>query len=159
MARPFAVLILSVAVSCAATTVAFASHAVPANEITRQFVQAPAQIMGFRAIEVGGIVVLRGRAVDREAALNAGRVAQALGYSRVANLIEVIEPPDDVRIQRTAERQLAAERSLEGCRFTVGSHAGVVHLEGSVYSELQKEVAVSLLQSIHGVRSVTTELR
>ena len=152
-------LIVPLVILCGFHSTARAAVAVRATDVSTRFVLPGSQIDRFRAIEVGGVVVLRGRTSDREAALSAGRIAQALGFLRVANLIEVIEAPDDIRIQRVAERELATDRSLQGCRFTVASHAGYVQLRGSVYSELQKEMAVALLQNIDGVRGVTSDLR
>ena len=109
-------------------------------------------------IEVGGIVVIRGRVTDRAQAEAAGKVAQDLGYTRVANLVQLVEPIDDQRIERMAERELLIHRSLDGCTFAVTSSAGVVKLAGTVRHELQKDVAISLIRNINGVRAVKSEL-
>jgi osmotically-inducible protein OsmY len=114
--------------------------------------QAGLNVQGLRALEVGGIVVLRGKAVDRATAERAGLLAQGLGYARVANLIQVIEPPDDAAIERTAERKL-------GCTFHVDSQGGVLRVAGRVQHELQKDVAVSALRNIEGVRTLQTNLQ
>jgi osmotically-inducible protein OsmY len=121
--------------------------------------QAGLNVQGLRALEVGGIVVLRGKAVDRATAERAGLLAQGLGYARVANLIQVIEPPDDAAIERTAERKLAQQRSLDGCTFHVDSQGGVLRVAGRVQHELQKDVAVSALRNIEGVRTLQTNLQ
>jgi osmotically-inducible protein OsmY len=105
-------------------------------------------------MEVGGIVVLRGRAVDPAAALQAATLTQGLGYTRVANLIVVVQPIDDVAIERFAERKLGMSRGLEGCNFQIDSDNGVVKLNGTVQSELQKDMAVQLVRTIDGVKSV-----
>lgn len=124
------------------------------NDITPALVQAGAHIDGLKAVEVGGIVVLRGRSVDSAAALQAATLAQGLGYTRVANLIVVVQPIDDVAIERFAERKLGMSRGLEGCNFQIDSDNGVVKLNGTVKSELQKDMAVQLVRSIDGVKSV-----
>ena len=108
--------------------------------------------------EVGGIVVIRGRTLDRAKAESAGRIAQSLGYARVANLVQITEPADDAAIQRRAERELAIHRSLDGCSFRVESQQGVVRIAGRVHSELQKDVAVQLLRNVDGVREVHSSL-
>lgn len=135
----------------------FAQH--PAtHDLTPQFATAGLAVEGLRAVEVGGIMVLRGRTIDKMAAEKAGSVAQSLGYSRVANLIQVVEAPDDARIERAAERQLAVHRGLDGTQIVVDSTNGFVRLTGRVYSELQKDMAVSLIRNINGVRAVEARL-
>jgi osmotically-inducible protein OsmY len=109
-------------------------------------------------VEVGGIVVIRGRVVAQAEAETASRVARELGYTRVANLVRVVEPIDDKRIERMAERELMIHRSLDGCTISVDSEGGVVRLVGSVRHELQKDVAISLIRNIDGVRAVRSEL-
>ena len=115
-------------------------------------------ISGLSAIEVGNIVVLRGRTTSRDAAEKATTLVQALGYQRVANLIQVIEPADDASIMRVAERQLGMSRGLDGCNFKVDSNNGVVRLGGTVQSELQKDMAVAMLRNIDGVKVVNATL-
>src|SRR2546430_15845549 len=66
-----------------------------AVDLTPQFKGSDLVVDGLRAIEVGGIVVLRGKTVDPAMAERAGGFAQNLGYSRVANLIHVGTPPAD----------------------------------------------------------------
>src|SRR5437879_4272711 len=125
---------------------------------TQQFLDAGVRIDGLQVIEVGGIVVIRGRTTDQAQADEAGRVARTIGYTRVANLIQIIEPADDAAIQRQAERELAMSRSLDGCRFRVASQQGVIRLAGHVLFEVQKDVAVGLLRNIYGVRQVRSTL-
>jgi len=108
--------------------------------------------------EVGGIVVIRGRTDDSQKATEAGRIAAQLGYTRVANLVQLTSAPDDAAIQRAAERVLSRHRSLEGCKLSVDSRRGMVRVAGTVHSELQKQVAVELLKNIDGVRGVQAEL-
>lgn len=133
------------------------SSAPPATDLTPQFRAAGLKISDLRAFEVGGVVVLRGVAADRETAEEAGRMATALGYRRVANLVRVAPPTDDIAIERIAERELAV-RPLDGCTFHVDSQAGVVYVKGHVVNELQRDMAISLLRNIDGVKSVHAEL-
>jgi len=128
-------------------------------DLTPQLQSAGLDIDNLRAVEVGGIVILRGKAVDAAAAQRAGTIAEQLGYTRVANLIQVAEIPDDARIQRIAERKLALQRSLDDCNLHVASTRGVATIVGKVHSELQKDVALDIVRNIDGVRSVRTDFR
>lgn len=134
------------------------AEAPAANDVTARFAAAGVSMDSFRAVEVGGIVVLRGRATERAAAENAATVAQTLGYSRVANLITVTEAPDDAAIARAAERELSVHRGLDGTQIAVGSSHGVVRLTGHVAYELQKDMAVRLVRNVDGVRGVESTL-
>ena len=129
------------------------------RDLTQQFAAAGVAVEDLRAIEVGGVVVLRGRTTDRTAAERAATVAQSLGFTRVANLIQVADVPDDARIMRAAERRLAVYRGLDGTRIVVGSTNGIVRLSGKVSSEVQKDVAASLVRRIDGVRAVQIALQ
>jgi osmotically-inducible protein OsmY len=135
-----------------------AEHALATVDVTPAIASGVNGISGLSAIEVGDIVVLRGRTTSRDAAVKATTLVQALGYQRVANLIQVIEPADDATIMRVAERQLGMSRSLAGCNFKVDSNNGVVRLGGTVQSELQKDMAVAMLRNIDGVKVVTANL-
>jgi len=135
-----------------------AEHASATVDLTPAITSGVNGISGLSAVEVGDIVVLRGRATSRDAAEKATTLVQALGYHRVANLIQVIEPADDVAIMRLAERQLGMSRGLVGCSFKVDSNNGVVRLGGNVSSELQKDMAVAMLRNIGGVKSVSSTL-
>lgn len=129
------------------------------HDLTRQFVTAGVAIDGLRAVEVGGILVLRGRASDRASAEQAAALAQTMGYSRVANLIQVADIPDDARITRVAERELAVHRGLDGTQIAVESSNGVVRLSGKFANELQKDMAAQLVRNIGGVRAVQIALQ
>jgi osmotically-inducible protein OsmY len=135
------------------------ADATAAVDITPRLRASGLDIENLRGIEVGGIVILRGRTADAAAASHAGAYVQQLGYTRVANLIEVVPAPDDARIERTAERQLALQRSLQGCNLHVDSDHGVVTVVGKVNSELQKDVALDIVRNIDGVRSVRAGFR
>ena len=129
------------------------------RDLTQQFVTAGVVVEGLRAVEVGGIVVLRGWTADKRVAEQASAVAQSLGFARVANLIQVADVPDDAQIMRTAERRLAVHRGLDGTQIVVDSTNGVVRLSGKVSSEVQKDVAVNLVRKIEGVRAVQMALQ
>ena len=156
--RLSAVLLVTLLAAAVPAVVQAAESVSASVDVTPAIAHSATGIDGLKATEVGDIVVLRGRAVSREAAINATNLVKALGYTRVANLIQVIEPADDVAIQRVAERQLGMARGLEGCSFTVASQNGVVSLDGRVQSELQKDMAVALLRNINGVRGVNASL-
>lgn len=150
----------------AAVMIAFSLSAIPAfaiqpsvHDVTPQLVTAGVTVDGLRALEVGGIVVLRGRTADRASAEQASTIAQSLGYTRVANLIQVFQAPDDARIERAVERELSVHRGLDGTQIAVDSTNGVVHLTGKVYSELQKDMAVNLVKTVDGVRAVQASLQ
>src|SRR3954454_17708097 len=113
----------------AAVVIAFSLCAIPAfaiqpaaHDVTPQLVTAGVTVDGLRAVEVGGIVVLRGRTADKTAAEQAATVAQSLGFTRVANLIQVADVPDDARIMRLAERELSVHRGLDGTQIVVDSN-------------------------------------
>lgn len=133
------------------------STAPQATDLTPQFRAAGLKISNLKAFEVGGVVVLRGVAADRETAEEVGRMATTLGYLRVANLVRVAPPTDDIAIERFAERELAV-RPLDGCTFHIDSREGVLYVTGHVVNELQKDMAIELLRNIDGVKSVHAEL-
>jgi osmotically-inducible protein OsmY len=129
-----------------------------ATDLTAVFHAALPRIQNLRAYEIGGVVLLRGRARDQATAEQAGVVAQNLGYTRVANLVQIVAAPDDEAIERIAERELALHRSLDGCTFHVESEDGVLTVAGDVHEDLQKDLAVAVLRSIDGVKEVHAEL-
>jgi osmotically-inducible protein OsmY len=124
------------------------------KDLTKSFRDGGVSVNQLQVVEIGGIVVIRGRTEDSELAAQAGRFAQSLGYTRVANLIQVAQPADDAFIQRRAERELTIHRGLDGTNIQIASRAGVVHLTGRIQSELQRDMAVQLVRNIDGVRSV-----
>jgi osmotically-inducible protein OsmY len=128
------------------------------TELTQAFRDAGVTLANLHVFEVGGIVLIRGVADDKATAESVGLVARQLGYERVANLIRVVEAPDDEVIRRKAEVELSMHRSLDGCRFTVESKKGVLLVSGQVRHELQKDAAMQLLRSIDGVREVHVDL-
>lgn len=144
-----AALLVSLATAQAATAPA-------ANDITANFASAGLSVSNLAAIEVGGIVILRGNATNTDDAARAAQTARDLGYTRVANLIRVIEPADDAAIQRRAERELSRHRGLDGSQIRIKSEGGIVNLAGRVSQELQKDMAITLVRNIDGVRGVTS---
>ena len=150
---------LFIAALLVSTLAVAASSAPAANDITAKFIAAGIQVPDLQAVEVSGIVILRGTAASPVEAENAGKVARDLGYTRVANLVRVIEPADDATIQRLAERELSRHRGLDGSNIRVTSLRGIVNLAGRVSHELQKDMAVTLVRSVDGVRGVTSSLQ
>lgn len=136
-----------------------ASKAPEANDLTATFVAQGVKVPGLRVVEIGGIVVIRGRVADASQAAAATTVANSLGYTRVANLIQVATPVDDEMIERRAERELAIHRALDGCKLRIESHDGIVTLQGKVAQELQKDVAIALVRNVDGVRAVQADLQ
>jgi osmotically-inducible protein OsmY len=129
----------------------------PANNVSARFVDGGFKINGFQAVEVGGILVLRGKTFDPAEVARVADYAHTLGYQRVANVVTIAEAPDDDAIERRAERALAS-RSLDGCTFRIDSQKGVVHVAGHVQFELQKDIVAGLIRGIDGVRDVKMDL-
>lgn len=136
-----------------------AATAPAATDITASFITAGSHVADLRAVEIGGIVVLRGSTGSIDDAARAAQIARDLGYTRVANLIRVLEPVDDAAIQRLAERELSRHRGLDGSNIRIKSERGIVNLAGNVSMELQKDMAVTLVRNIDGVRGVTSSLQ
>jgi osmotically-inducible protein OsmY len=135
----------------------FAATPPQTTDLTPQFEPAELRVHNLRAVEVGGIVLLRGDTDDPAQAVAATTYAQSLGYYRVANLIRVVDHPNDDQIERIAERKLAT-RTLDGCSFRVQSNRGVVTIDGKVRYELQKDLALALVRNIDGVREVRSAI-
>lgn len=150
--KAVAIAALIIALSPAATA------AVPeTRDLTPNFITAGASIDRLQVYEIAGIVIIRGRAVDKAQAEEVGRVAQSLGYERVANLVQIVENRD-AELARAAEVELSVNRSLDGCKFRVTSDDGVIRVAGEVKHELQKDVAMQVLRSIDGARAVEVTL-
>lgn len=135
-----------------------ATAAVPeSKDLTPQFITAGASLDRLQVYEIAGIVIIRGRAMDQAKAEEIGRIAQTLGYSRVANLVQVVENRDR-ELARAAEVELSVNRSLDGCKFRVTTDQGVIRVAGEVKHELQKDVAMQVLRNIDGAKSVEVHL-
>ena len=148
---------VAIAVILIALTPAALAAAPQETDLTNQFRAAGVTVDRLQVYEVSGIVILRGRVDTKEQAAVLSAYATSLGYTRVANLIQ-IAPNNDAAITRAAERELTIHRSLDGCRFRVSADQGVLKVAGSVRHELQKDVAMQLLRSIDGVKSVEVSL-
>ncbi len=127
------------------------------TDLTSAFRGANATVDRLQVYEISGIVIIRGRAADKSEAEMLNRYARTLGYMRVANLIQIVKH-EDAALVRAAERELTVHRALDGCQFSVSSEKGIVTVAGSVRHELQKDVALAVVRSIHGVRSVEVDL-
>jgi osmotically-inducible protein OsmY len=148
---------VAIAVILIALTPAALAAAPQEVDITNQFRTAGVNVDRLQVYEVAGIVILRGRVADKAQAAALSEYASSLGYTRVANLIQ-IAPNMDAEITRAAERELTIHRSLDGCRFRVSADQGVIKVAGSVRHELQKDVAMQVLRSIDGVKSIQVDL-
>lgn len=158
IAPKFTKILASAALIGALSILPAAAAAPEARNLTAQFAASAPEIERLQVFEVGGVVILRGRTYERAAAEAAARTVHAQGYSRIANLIQIIEAPNDAIIQRAAERELAMHRSLGGSQLSVESEKGVIYLRGRIQHDLQKDVAVAVLRSVEGVREVRAEL-
>lgn len=127
------------------------------TDLTSAFRAANAGVDRLQVYEISGIVIIRGRAVDQAQAETLNVYARTLGYERVANLVQIVKH-EDAALARAAERELTVHRALDGCQFRVTSEKGVVTVAGSVRHELQKDVALAVVRSINGVRSVEVNL-
>lgn len=122
-------------------------------DLTNTFRAAGATVDRLQVYEIAGVVLIRGRVAHKIQAEEVSRIAQSLGYTRVANLIQVNENRD-VEITRRAEIELAVNRSLDGCKFSVTSDQGRVKVAGLVKHELQKDVAAQVLRNVDGIKSI-----
>ena len=151
---------LSHAGAAALLSVVLAAPAIAAEPgAADQFRAAHLPITSLQVKAVGGILVIRGNTTEASAVESANQLASSLGYSRVANLVRIIDSPDDAVLQRSAERQLGGTRSLDGCALSVAANHGILRLDGTVHYELQKDVATRILRNIDGVRGVEASLR
>src|SRR6185503_18670470 len=128
------------------------------TDLTDTFRGAGAVVNGLQVSEIAGIVIIRGRTPAKAQAELLSQYAHALGYTRIANLVQIVEH-DDARIARRAEVELSVNRSLDGCRFSVSSSDGILHVGGTVTHELQKDVAMQVVKNINGVRGVELALQ
>ena len=147
-------------VSVIATLVAIAATAqTDAVDVTAAFIRGGAVIEELRVVQISDIILILGKTNDKKKAEAASHIATVLGYRRVANLIAIRDDvSDDAAIVYTGQRQLELETALAGCRFRVESNLGVIRLTGSVRNDLQRDLAVSILAKIDGVKAVHPEL-
>ena len=147
-------------VSAVATLVALAATAqTDAVDVTAAFIRGGAVIEELRVVQISDIILILGKTNDKKKAETASHIATVLGYRRVANLIVIRDDvTDDAAINYTGRRQLELEPALDGCRFRVDSTLGVIRLTGSVRTDQQRDLAVSILAKIDGVKAVHPEL-
>jgi osmotically-inducible protein OsmY len=125
--------------------------------ITAALARSEPALAGVDVKVVSGIVIVRGETSDPASAARATSAIQSLGYSRVANLIHVTAQTSDEDIRRSAERQIAQNRVLDGCRFAISCDQGVLKVSAKVQSEVQEEVTRKVLKTVTGVREVRAE--
>jgi osmotically-inducible protein OsmY len=121
--------------------------------ITKALREANVPVNGLIVRSVSGVVVVRGSG-DKAAV---DQVLSKLNVPRVANLVTGYAG-DDEAIRRQAERQLTSTRALDGSMLHVSCVNGVVRVTGTVQSDLQADVARSVLRGINGVQAVKVEL-
>ena len=150
-----------IAAVVAAILIAPAAWAVQpdSKDVTQLFVNGGIAVDGPRAVDVGGILVLRGRTNDPAQSEAASAYARSLGYARVANLVQIAEPVNDAAIARRIEREIGLQRSLDGCNIKINSQGGIVRISGTVQRELQKDFAVEVVRNVDGVKSVQSDLQ
>lgn len=148
---------LCVAVAMFVPAVMFAQP--NARDVSAAFIQAGAVIEDLTAVQISGIVVIRGKTNDENKARDVSRIANELGFQRVANLIAVRDDvAEDAAIVYTGQRRLELEPALAGCRFRVDSTLGIIRLTGSVQRDVQSDLAVHILSKIAGVKEVRSDL-
>jgi len=128
------------------------------TDLTNTFRGANAAVKDLQAYQIAGIVIIRGRTTDQAQAEILSNYAKSLGYERVANLVQTVQNID-AELTRKAEVALSIHRALDGCRFSVRTDQGVVHVNGSVQHELQKDVAMQVVRGIDGVQRVELALQ
>jgi osmotically-inducible protein OsmY len=121
--------------------------------ITKALRDANVPVDGLIVRSVSGVVVVRGSG-DKAAVQ---QVLSKLNVPRVANLVAGYSG-DDEAIRRAAERQLANTRALDGSMLHVSCEKGVVRVTGTVQTDLQADVARSVLRGVDGVQQVKIEL-
>jgi osmotically-inducible protein OsmY len=121
--------------------------------IVKALQDAKVPVNGLLVRSSGGVVVVRGNG-DKVAVQE---VLDRLNVPRVANLV-VGYAGDDELIRRDAERQLTSTRALDGAQLHVSCLKGVVKVTGTVQSDLQADVARSVLRGLNGAQQIKVEL-
>jgi hypothetical protein len=125
-----------------------AARAAKPDPLTDAFRSLP--IAKLHVAAVDQILIIRGDTYSPETIQQVSTLATSLGYTRVANLVRLVDVPDDDAIERRAERQLAGNRALDGCAFTLDSDHGVLRVGGTVLYEAQKDLAMTVLRRSSG---------
>jgi osmotically-inducible protein OsmY len=129
------------------------------NDLTERFAEEGLLIRKLTAVEFAGIVIIRGETDFPGEAAAAGRLATQLGFTRIANLVRVLDwEATDAALESRVRRELMNHPSLAGARLRVDAERGVLVLEGTVRHALQKDAAIALARAIDGVASVESKL-
>jgi osmotically-inducible protein OsmY len=131
---------------------------VDAVDLTALFVDGGVKIDRLLVYQIGGIVLIRGRTGDPLMAAKAMRFAARTGYTRVANMIEIVPALADKALVSGARHELEMTPQLDGCHFRIESVGGIVMLRGQVTRETQKELAMYVIAKIDGVKELHSEL-
>lgn len=146
-----------------ATLASFVLFPVPVRcdqrQISEALTNADIRVSRLRVVEAEGIIIIRGDVQSGDQIERAANVVRALGYSRVAALLNVLSLADDDAIALAAERRLSFHRSMQGSHLTVRSSNGVVTIRGTVRSLFQGELAAQIVARVAGVREVRTQLQ
>jgi len=151
-------LVLAVLVVCSLAIALPVRAQTETVNLTSKFMQRGVKIDHLLVYKIGGVVVMRGTAPNKAGVEQAASMAKKMGYRRVANLIQIAPPIDDAWITRSAERQLAMQRGLEGCTFHIESRQGIVRLRGRIHQDMQRDMALQTIRRIEGVKEVREEL-
>jgi osmotically-inducible protein OsmY len=128
-------------------------------DLTPAFILNGAVIEGLTVVQISDVVVIRGKTNDAIKSQAVSRIANTLGYLRVANLIVIRDDAaEDAAIVYTGQRRLELEPGLHGCRFRIASLRGVIQLTGGVRQQAQEELAVYILSKVDGVKEVHPKL-
>jgi osmotically-inducible protein OsmY len=120
-------------------------------------------IAGLDSIQVGfeaGIVELTGTTTNLLSKRRAAKLAQTVrGVLGVSNRLEVRPPKvPDWQLANNVGTALATSPTTESLRVTVEAESGVVTLQGSVGSWVEKDGAERVAESVVGVRQVDNQL-
>jgi len=133
------------------------STAPTASDITKGLASNGIDATALTVAVVDDIVVIRGTVSDADAIPRITSIAKQSGATRVANLVQAQQRPDDILIKQQAERQLMLSRALQGCRFHVQSAEGVLKVNATVQSDLQEDAARDILRHVRGAQKVEAQ--
>jgi osmotically-inducible protein OsmY len=130
----------------------------PASAIATRLRDTGLNVSGLKVSVVDGIAIVRGKVTSPEQIDAVGATVKALGFQRVANLVQKAEVADDAAIVRETERQLTTTAALDGCSFGVASKEGVVTVRGTIQHDAQRITVERLVKKVNGVSGVQLEL-
>lgn len=132
--------------------------AIPTSEtITSSLKEGGVPTQGLTVAVVDDIVVIRGSVTAPEDIARITTIAKQSGASRVANMVQASQKPDDLLIKQQAERELMLSRALQGCRFHVQSAEGILTVNATVQSDLQEDAARAILRRVRGTQKVEAQ--